>query len=571
MVRRFFRVQRLDFVVLADGLVFDYPETACEAMDAPLGALCENPDQVRRLAEGLSSCNRAFAICLDGSGRGEFDCGDFTGKTYGVDSLSNESLGVLLKSLRGDFEIEGCDEPRSIAGVFGYLGMSNYANEHILASIDSRLRMRRRGSSVVALSVDPQYTLEHRGIYAIGMDDKYLIEKVVQDASVVLVIAGLVGDSGLRHSMGKAEILCNASGCDICSIAALSVLCNLNDARLVLYGGAVGPLDLADSRRLVAFMSKLDALFVSRDELSEKLIRMSGVSEGDIFNGADPAMLASFEPTQFVDDWLAERDIDLSRDKVLAVSLRSGQGFPDDFPQRVAATLKLALDRYSSLRVVLCALDPGDSGLLERVKAAVGDASRANIFHPGAREETLSDFFSRAYAGFSMQYYATLALMREGIPCMGVASQTREGALFGEVGCEELLLPADASAEDMFGALTRLLDNRDAWKDCVDEGVERIVRRAMDAESLVVDALQGATAASAFDDFCYPHVKSANDRAYEKEIAKLKAKLAQVDENRDATYRLMASREYRWGAKLVSVPRKMGLLRGEADKAKAED
>ena len=571
MVRKFFCVQRLDLILLADGLSFDYPVPAYEAASAPVGLLCEDAAQAELAIGALLPEDEQpqphFALCMNEEAASVLESDGRVGKTYCLDGFDAEALDGVKKSLCADFSIEGCRQPRSIACVFGYLGTTNYANEHILATIDHRLRSRAEGSSVIAIGVNPEFTLEYRGVYAVAMQEKFLLDQVLAYASVVMVIAGLINENGIRYSMGKAEMLCNAMGCDICSIAALAVLCDLNDTKLLLYGGGIGPLDLADARKYVALMGKLGGVFVSRDEASAQLLLESGVSVDSIVPGADPALLGSFGETQFVNNWLAEREIDLSAEKLFAVSLRSGAGFPDDFPQRAAKALKLLLSNHEDLRVILCAVDDADANLLDKVKAAIGEVDRVNIFHAGAREDALGDLLSRAYAGFSMQYYATLGLMRAGVPCMGIACQAKEGALFGEVGCDELLLPGDVSEEQIVETIEKLLADRDAWKKLVDEGMSQLVGRIAAAEDIVVDALCGELADCARqavgERYCYPYKKSANERAHDREVANLNAKLKQANEGCDKMYRLMASREYRLGSKIVALPRKVGLVKDD--------
>ena len=63
--------------------------------------------------------------------------------------------------------------------------------------------------------------------------------------------------------------------------------------------------------------------------------------------------------------------------------------------------------------------------------------------------------------------------------------------------------------------------------------------------------------------YCYPYKKSANERAHDREVANLNAKLKQANEGCDKMYRLMASREYRLGSKIVALPRKVGLVKDD--------
>ena len=600
-VRRFFRVQRLDGVLLADGLTFDFPETAREAAGAPVGLVCEDSDRVIRLFEGLAADGNPwapdFALAAGDKARAALEEAGFAGCVCAWDPDADEaanpddsavpaapagpeapanppvgSLRAALGALHAALGLRGSSSPRHIACVFGYLGTANFANEHILTTIDARLRARLEGLSVVALSLHPAETLEHRGVYALSTGDKYVLDAALAHVSAVLVVAGLLNDGTVRAGIGKAEMLCNAGGCSLPAIAALAVLCQLNEAQLVFYGGGVGPLALADARKLVQLAGKLDALFLARDEQAATALSEAGVGEGCVFLGADPAFLGTASPTGFVDEWLAERGIDPAADFVLAVTLRAGEGFPPDFPQRVAGVLATALAKRPRLRVLLCALDSGDIALLNKVKAQVANPDRVNVFAAPTCPEAVADVLSRAHAGFSMQYYGTLALARAGVPCMGVAWQEKESALFPELGCEELSLCAHATEAEMGRALAALLDGRDERASRVAEGARKLAARALAAEDRVVAAVRERGAGKAFKverDACVQR-RPASERAHERRVQKLEASLEQARAEGERVWRVMASREYRLGSSLLGVSRKLGIAREEEAAESAE-
>lgn len=566
MVRRFFQVQKLDCVILADGLTIDYPEAMHEAAGAPVGFLCENEHQAERLLGWLEEgegWKPDFAITLSDEaaevleGAGSFD------RLYDLAAPTEDNVRRFMGDIRADFSLKGCENPRNIAFVFGYIGTDNFANNHILDTIDERLRSRVEGSSLIAISMNPQHTLEHRGIYPLTMDDKHTLDAALAYASAVMVIANVLNDQGVWWGMGKAELFSDMSGCSLYAMSALATLAHLNDAKMVFYGGGAGPLELGDSKKLLGLMVKLGATFISRDEGTTDVLLAVGVPDAAISLGAEPSMLGSSKKTEFVDKWLAERQIDPATDQLLAVTLRSGDGFAPDFPQQVARAFKAALENNPRLRVVLCAMDPGDSNLLDAVKVAIGNPERVNIFHAGANADALSDLLSRAYAGFSMQYYGTLVLMRSGVPCMGVACQAKESALFAEVGCEGLSLDGSTSEEEMLATLQELLENRDAWAARVSEGTQAITARALASEDYVVQQMReiGAAKAYGIERDPYPYDRSYCERKHEQEVENLKARIREAEDERDNTYRQMAGGEYKLGRALTAIPRKLGLMK----------
>lgn len=201
------------------------------------------------------------------------------------------SLLAALESVREQLSerglMAGLPAPRTIVSVLGYVGMGNFGDEYILATVDRRLRELIRGCSIVAVGENPLHTLRERGIYSITLQDKRVLDRVLAASSAALVIAGLLFDQGIRWSIGKAELASSMPHTDIAGIAAYVELAYMNDARPVLYGIGAGPLDVADGRSLVRLMGRLGALFLTRDEATAELIRSCRVRNEQVISLAE--------------------------------------------------------------------------------------------------------------------------------------------------------------------------------------------------------------------------------------------------------------------------------------------
>ena len=479
--------------------------------------------------------------------------------------LLDDDVAAFVRALREDFaprgHMEGSPNPRAIVCVYGFIGRGNFANEHILSTIDARVRRRLPGSTVVAVSMDPRHTFEHRGVYAISSGDKRLLDKAVERSCAVLVIAGLLVDQGVRWGMGKAEMLSNMAGCDVYALSALATLCSLNDTKMVFYGVGAGPLELDDSRRMVRLMGTLGASFIARDEESAALFAGCDVPESRIEVKADPAFLGSYGQTDAVDEWLAHHGIDVREHRILAVTLRSGEGIAPDFPRRVAAAIDAAVAADARLRPVFCVMDTPDVDVIEALRLYLDKVDELCVLRAGERHEMLGDLFARAYTGFSMQYYSTLAMARAGVPCVGVSHQVKEAALFSQVGCEELSLTVEASAEEMTGRLLALLDGRDEWAARVAAGARHLVARAEEAEDMVIEEVLARVPAKshAIAGEFYLQVRSVSDRERDKVEEKLAAEASALSAECDKVRRDRAGRAYKLGQALTFIPRKLGL------------
>ena len=467
----------------------------------------------------------------------------------------------------------GLPAPRTVVSVLGYVGMGNFGDEYILATIDRRLRERVCGLSVVAVGENPMHTLRARGIYSVTLADKYVLDKVLAASSAALVMAGLLFDQGIRWSIGKAELASSMEHSDLAGIAAYTELAYLNDARPVFYGIGAGPLDVADGRALVRLMGRLGALFLTRDEATANLIRACRVREEQVVPRADVAFLGQVSPTKFVDEWLAAERIDLARSRMVAVSLREYENAPQDFAERVAKALTETARRCPDVVFAACILDSSDRGLAERISSLLPPKVALHIFDAGDSIEPVADFLSRCAAGFSMRYHCSLLLGSFCKPCVGLGYLPKVVSLYEDLGLEGTLLPMDADTKDMEERLAAALSFGAQQSFALTNRVAELRKKSADAEDILLDAIGGIAPAksASIPEELFLSLKPAEAtevdrlrRDVERERSAVASVKAQRDEalaERDAARREVEeyaqSYSYRVGSTLLSVPRKV--------------
>lgn len=403
-----------------------------------------------------------------------------------LDDRLSEALARLHAFFSPRGLLAGSDEPRAVACVLGYFGKGNFGDELILSTVDERLRLRRPGSTAIAVSEDPLHTLRARGVYAVSVRDRAALDEALRRSSVALVVAGLLFDQGIRWTMGKAETISAMQCPDLPSIASYVELAYLNGAQPLFYGIGAGPLDVPDGRALVRLMGALGARFVARDEESARLVSSCGVPEGQVVHKADTAFLASAHPTSFVDRWLREQIGTGNPPRIVAVSLREYENVPVDFHRRIAGALSRVSQAHPDVRFALCVLDPSDRPLAERVRSSMHDPTVASLFDAGEDTAPVVDLLSRCCAGVSMRYHCSLMLASFGKPCVGLGYLPKVASLFADLGNEDLLLPMDASLSDVRLKLERALSAQCAPADVLAARVGALRRRAEEAEELVL-------------------------------------------------------------------------------------
>ena len=487
------------------------------------------------------------------------------------------SLQAALESVRGQLAerglMVGLPAPRTIVSVLGYVGMGNFGDEYILATVDRRLRELVCGCSIVAVGENPLHTLRERGIYSITLQDKRVLDRVLAASSAALVIAGLLFDQGIRWSIGKAELASSMPHTDIAGIAAYVELAYMNDALPVLYGIGAGPLDVADGRSLVRLMGRLGALFLTRDEATAELIRSCRVRNEQVISLADCAFLGSASDTSFVDEWFASEGIDPASRRVVAVSLREYENAPDDFAERVAAAIARVQAAHRDVVFTACILDSSDRALAERIGALLPAQAALRIFDAGERIEPVADFLSRCSAGLSMRYHASLLLGSFCKPCVGLGYLPKVASLYEDLGQADTLLSMNADTADIIAALESVLAFDAQRAFALTNRVSELRKKSGESESILLDAIASIAPAKRGE---IPEElflnRVANDIA---EKDRLRAQIAQerrsVDEARALCAEMERERDaargeveeyahsysYRVGSTLLTLPRKL--------------
>lgn len=487
------------------------------------------------------------------------------------------SLQAALESVRGQLAerglMAGLPAPRTIVSVLGYVGMGNFGDEYILATVDRRLRELVCGCSIVAVGENPLHTLRERGIYSITLQDKRVLDRVLAASSAALVIAGLLFDQGIRWSIGKAELASSMPHTDIAGIAAYVELAYMNDARPVLYGIGAGPLDVADGRSLVRLMGRLGALFLTRDEATAELICSCRVRNEQVISLADCAFLGSASDTSLVDEWFASEGIDPASRQVVAVSLREYENAPADFAERVAAAITRVQAAHRDVVFTACILDSSDRALAERIGALLPTQAALRIFDAGERIEPVVDFLSRCSAGLSMRYHASLLLGSFCKPCVGLGYLPKVVSLYEDLGQADTLLSMNADTSDIIAALESVLAFDAQRAFALTNRVSELRKKSGESESILLDAIASIAPAKrgeipeelflnrVANDIAEKDRLRAQIAQERRSVDEARARCAEMERERDAARgeveEYAQSYSYRVGSTLLTLPRKL--------------
>lgn len=567
----------------ADALLTDEALVLVNADGAKLACVGEGLAPWR--AERMDICEKDAACAHEAliAAVAEQRSGDvaFESRRLPVDSQGPFLDGSLLAALESVREqlaerglMSGIPAARTIVSVLGYVGMGNFGDEYILATVDRRLRELVCGCSIVAVGENPLHTLRERGIYSITLQDKRVLDRVLAASSAALVIAGLLFDQGIRWSIGKAELASSMPHTDIAGIAAYVELAYMNDARPVLYGIGAGPLDVADGRSLVRLMGRLGALFLTRDEATAELIRSCRVRNEQVISLADCAFLGSASSTSFVDEWFASEGVDPASRRVVAVSLREYENAPADFAVRVAAALSRVQAAHRDVVFAACILDSSDRALAERIGALLPAQAALRIFDAGGgRIEPVVDFLSRCSAGLSMRYHASLLLGSFCKPCVGLGYLPKVVSLYEDLGQVDTLLSMNADTADIIAALESVLAFDAQRAFALTNRVSELRKKSGESESILLDAIASISPAKrgeipeelflnrVANDIAEKDRLQAQIARERRSVEEARARCAEVERERDAARgeveEYAHSYSYRVGSTLLTLPRKL--------------
>ena len=504
----------------------------------------------------------------------------FESRRLPVDSQGPFLDGSLLaafesvrEQLAGGGLMAGLPAPRTVVSALGYVGMGNFGDEYILATVDRRLRETVCGSTLIAVGENPLHTLTERGIYSITLADKHVLDCVLGASSAALVLAGLLFDQGIRWSIGKAEVVSSMPHTDIAGIAAYTELAYLNDARPIFYGIGAGPLDVSAGRDLVRLMGRLGALFITRDEATADLIRACRVRGDQIASRADIAFLGHVEQTVFVDEWLEHEGIDPAKQRIVAVSLREYENAPSDFANRVASALSKTAAAHSDVVFVACVLDQDDVALAKRIAALLPKQVRLRIFNAGEQIAPVADFLSRCAAGFSMRYHCSLLLGSFCKPCVGLGYLPKVVSLYEDLGQADTLLSMNAGTADIIAALESVLAFDAQRAFALTNRVSELCKMSGESESILLDTIASIAPAKrgevpeelflnrVANDIAEKDRLQAQIARERRSVEEARARCAEMERERDAARgeveEFAHSYSYRVGSTLLTLPRKL--------------
>ncbi len=396
-------------------------------------------------------------------------------------------------------------EPRYVL-ILGYFGWGNFGDEFILDTLIDRICSKYPHCIPVAVSEKPLEIFSRHSIISVALSDRRSLSFYMEHAACMLICAGLLFDIGIYYTTGRRSLLENPDYTDLPGLTAACTLAHLYSLPVLFYGAGAGPLVNTESRALVHFMGELGVRFLMRDEISARYIHDAGIRSQQIAVVSDIAFSTQMPDPKLARQWGKLHDISFTSQRVVVVSLRRWTGLPHDFEHRMAEFFDELLSRHTDFRMLFISFDPSDIELHEKIYQEMIRKDRAIQYGLAEHAPEVLSLLASSYTGIAMRLHCSILMNVLGRPTIGLNYLEKVEAQYQSMGQEDLLLPLDASLEQLREALRLLLSTYGKRAAQIIQAVEslrtRLERADLALEECIV-ADHTSSVAPSYSTDCY--------------------------------------------------------------------
>jgi polysaccharide pyruvyl transferase WcaK-like protein len=393
-------------------------------------------------------------------------------------------------------------EPPRYVLILGYFGWGNFGDELILDTIARQIRSDYPHCIPVAVSEKPCAVFSRHGILSVALSDREHLSFYMEHAACMLICAGLLFDIGIYYTSGRRSLLENPDYTDLPGLTAACTLARLYDLPVLFYGAGAGPLVNTESKALVRFMGELGVRFLMRDETSADYIRAAGIREEQVTTVADIAFSSKMPSGEPALQWGVLNDVSFTSQRVIVVSLRRWTGLPGDFECRMATVFDKLLSHHSDFCVLFVSFDPSDVELHEKIYQEMIRKDKAVLYGLAEYTPEVLSILASSYTGVAMRLHCSILMNTFGRPTIGLNYLEKVQAQYQSMGQQDILLPLDASAEQLQKAFNLLLKTYGKRTAEIIQAVDTLRKRLKLADS-VLDENLTAKRALAYPTDCY--------------------------------------------------------------------
>lgn len=396
--------------------------------------------------------------------------------------LGNKSIDDILAACHAACEngLPAMERPAKRFLVFGYLGKDNFGDEFVFSLILRNIQKRWPEAVVTAIGQNPQATFARHGVTSIEPDMKFEMDVLMNGASALVFMAGLVFDTPcFDWTAGKTELFLNPYS-EIPGQVSCVQLAWMHGVPTIYLGIGAGPLANPDAQALMRLAGLCRPLFAARDAETAALLAKAGIDPSLIKQTADVSLMLAQEREAYVHPAKSPR---------IVVALRDFPSVDEDFPRRVAFALDECFERHGASPLFLD-FEPDDRTLHQRTADAMRHGKEA-VFAVARTDREALALIGSARTVLATRLHGSIIANAFGIPSVGFDYNEKVRSHYKLMGQERLLCPLDASADCVVKALGLAFDQHDSLSQRLQCRTDRLAQQSFLNFELLADMAEG--------------------------------------------------------------------------------
>ena len=328
--------------------------------------------------------------------------------------------------------------------VSGYYGSKNGGDEAMLAAMLEVLHDEDENLEVTVISMNPEYTKERHCVEAVGRLDFFAIAEKIRHAD--LLISG--GGSLLQNVTSRRSLY---------YYLAIIFLAEILGCKVMLYAQGIGPIRGTIAHKLMNFIINRVDLITVRDKGSLEELKRLEITRPKIFCTADPVLAikpASPEKGKVIwKRYLPEK----TAGNFVGVSVRHWTGWEHCSRELATALNRLVKEKDATI-IFLPMQFPEDIRAAKSV-AKIMEVP-AIVLDDEYRTEEILSLVGNMNLLISIRLHALIFAGVSGIPSVGISYDPKIERFLDSVGEKPVGNFDNVTAEEIFAAAVKKLENR---------------------------------------------------------------------------------------------------------------
>ena len=348
--------------------------------------------------------------------------------------------------------------------LFGYYGFNNIGDEAILEAIVRQLRLEMPDIDITALSYNASFTSSQYGIRAVSRNRFLDVFRCIRRSDLVMS-----GGGSIVQDVTSSRSLFYYLG--------IIILAKMLGKKVACYGNGFGPVKRPINRLFVKWVMAHVDLITVRDSESLELLQKIGIRQ-PIHITAD----AAFSLLPLFDEGMASPK---KSEKCVGISVRDWNG-----RERYSKMIASCADQMVEQGYTVCFFPmqhPSDTQVSNEIIGLMHHPAEM-IERAGTPNEVIRSIADMDFM-IGMRLHSLIFASIAGVPCLGVSYESKVSHFLRQVNQPETEPIPALTRENLWEAISRLLDHREEHRRELMEKREELYEKAADTARIICDFL----------------------------------------------------------------------------------